>query len=48
MNFVPDHSKAIAEMRRVTRPEGIVSAWQKLVFSRIEGAVDGTASVRTY
>ena len=26
MNFVPDHSKAIAEMRRVTRPEGIVSA----------------------
>ena len=26
MNFVPDHNKAIAEMRRVTRPEGIVSA----------------------
>ena len=26
MNFVPDHNKAIAEMRRVTRPQGIVSA----------------------
>lgn len=26
MNFVPDHEKAIAEMRRVTRPQGIVSA----------------------
>ena len=26
MNFVPDHSKAIAEMRRVTRAQGIVSA----------------------
>jgi SAM-dependent methyltransferase len=26
MNFVPDHSKAIGEMRRVTRPGGIVSA----------------------
>lgn len=26
MNFVPDHTKAIAEMRRVTRPSGIVSA----------------------
>jgi len=26
MNFVPDHHKAITEMRRVTRPQGIVSA----------------------
>jgi SAM-dependent methyltransferase len=26
MNFVPDHTKAIAEMRRVTRPQGVVSA----------------------
>jgi len=26
MNFVPDHTKAIGEMRRVTRPQGIVSA----------------------
>ena len=26
MNFVPDHDKAIAEMRRVTRAQGIVSA----------------------
>jgi SAM-dependent methyltransferase len=26
MNFVPDHVKAIAEMRRVTRPGGTVSA----------------------
>jgi SAM-dependent methyltransferase len=25
MNFVPDHEKAIAEMRRVTRPQGVVS-----------------------
>ena len=26
MNFVPDHNKATAEMRRVTRPQGVVSA----------------------
>jgi SAM-dependent methyltransferase len=26
MNFVPDHNKAVREMRRVTRPQGIVSA----------------------
>jgi SAM-dependent methyltransferase len=26
MNFVPDHIKAIGEMRRVTRPQGVVSA----------------------
>lgn len=26
MNFVPDHNRAIAEMRRVTRPGGVVSA----------------------
>jgi SAM-dependent methyltransferase len=26
MNFIPDHDKAIGEMRRVTRPQGIVSA----------------------
>lgn len=26
MNFIPDHNKAIAEMRRVTRSQGIVSA----------------------
>ena len=26
MNFIPDHNKAIAEMRRVTRPQGTVSA----------------------
>jgi SAM-dependent methyltransferase len=26
MNFVPDHNKAVAEMRRVTRPGGTVSA----------------------
>jgi len=26
MNFVPDHNKAISEMRRVTRPQGVVSA----------------------
>jgi ubiquinone/menaquinone biosynthesis C-methylase UbiE len=26
MNFIPDHEKAITEMRRVTRPDGIVSA----------------------
>jgi SAM-dependent methyltransferase len=26
MNFVPDHHKAIAEMRRVTRPRGVVSS----------------------
>jgi len=26
MNFIPDPNKAIAEMRRVTRPQGVVSA----------------------
>jgi SAM-dependent methyltransferase len=26
MNFVPDHEKALGEMRRVTRPGGVVSA----------------------
>lgn len=26
MNFIPDHSKAVAEMRRVTRAQGTVSA----------------------
>ena len=26
MNFIPDHGKAIAEMRRVTRSQGVVSA----------------------
>jgi SAM-dependent methyltransferase len=26
MNFIPDHDKAIGEMRRVTRPGGVVSA----------------------
>ena len=26
MNFIPDHNKAVAEMRRVTRPGGLVSA----------------------
>jgi ubiquinone/menaquinone biosynthesis C-methylase UbiE len=26
MNFIPDANKAIAEMRRVTRPQGVVSA----------------------
>ena len=26
MNFIPDHGKALAEMRRVTRPQGTVSA----------------------
>ena len=26
MNFVPDHVKAVGEMRRVTRPQGVVSA----------------------
>jgi hypothetical protein len=26
MNFIPDHTKAIGEMRRVTRPRGSVSA----------------------
>jgi ubiquinone/menaquinone biosynthesis C-methylase UbiE len=26
LNFVPDPNKAIAEMRRVTRPQGVVSA----------------------
>lgn len=26
MNFVPDHERAIREMRRVTRPQGLVSA----------------------
>ena len=26
MNFIPDHNKAIAEMRRVTRPQGVVSS----------------------
>ena len=26
MNFIPDHEKAIREMRRVTRPGGVVSA----------------------
>jgi SAM-dependent methyltransferase len=26
MNFIPDHNKAIAQMRRVTRAQGIVSA----------------------
>jgi SAM-dependent methyltransferase len=26
MNFIPDHDKAIAEMRRVTRAQGVVSA----------------------
>lgn len=26
MNFIPDYNKAIAEMRRVTRPDGVVSA----------------------
>jgi SAM-dependent methyltransferase len=26
MNFIPDHEKALSEMRRVTRPQGVVSA----------------------
>lgn len=26
MNFIPDHNKALGEMRRVTRPGGVVSA----------------------
>ena len=26
MNFIPDHNGAIAEMRRVTRPQGVISA----------------------
>ncbi len=26
MNFIPDHNKALAEMRRVTKPQGRVSA----------------------
>jgi SAM-dependent methyltransferase len=26
MNFIPDHNKAIGELRRVTRPQGMVSA----------------------
>jgi SAM-dependent methyltransferase len=26
MNFIPNHEKAIAEMRRVTRPQGVVGA----------------------
>ncbi|HXU07122.1 MAG TPA: class I SAM-dependent methyltransferase [Polyangia bacterium] len=26
MNFIPDHGKAVSEMKRVTRPGGIVSA----------------------
>ena len=26
MNFIPDHDKAVAEMRRVTRAQGVVSA----------------------
>lgn len=26
MNFIPDHEKAIGEMRRVTRPQGIITA----------------------
>jgi ubiquinone/menaquinone biosynthesis C-methylase UbiE len=26
MNFIPDHNKAIAEMRRVTRSQGVISA----------------------
>lgn len=26
MNFIPDHEKALGEMRRVTRPQGVVSA----------------------
>lgn len=26
MNFIPDHEKALHEMRRVTRPQGVVSA----------------------
>jgi ubiquinone/menaquinone biosynthesis C-methylase UbiE len=26
MNFIPDHNKAITEMRRVTRPQGTISA----------------------
>ena len=26
MNFIPDHNKAINEMRRVTRPQGTISA----------------------
>ena len=26
MNFIPDHNRAIGEMRRVTRPQGVVSA----------------------
>jgi SAM-dependent methyltransferase len=26
MNFIPDHAKAVAEMKRVTRPGGVVSA----------------------
>ena len=26
MNFIPDHDKAVAEMKRVTRPGGVVSA----------------------
>lgn len=26
MNFIPDHQKAAAEMRRVTRPGGVISA----------------------
>ena len=26
LNFIPDHEKALAEMRRVTQPQGVVSA----------------------
>jgi len=26
MNFIPDHHKAVSEMRRVTRPGGVISA----------------------
>ena len=26
LNFIPDHERALAEMRRVTRPQGVISA----------------------
>jgi ubiquinone/menaquinone biosynthesis C-methylase UbiE len=41
INFIPDHNKAIAEMRRVTRPGGVVS-------SCVWDYADGMESLRIF
>jgi SAM-dependent methyltransferase len=41
MNFIPDHQKAVREMRRVTRPGGVISAC-------VWGYDDGTDMLRYF